>query len=71
MGERGAPRPIAEGAWRRASRCQSGECLEVCSADDWVAVRDSNYVSVVVKCSAQAWQAFTTAIKTGEFDDLI
>jgi Domain of unknown function (DUF397) len=71
MGEPRASRQVTDSAWRKASRCQSGECLEVRRGDGWVGVRDSTDASVEVSCSAEAWLAFTGAIKTGEYDDLI
>jgi hypothetical protein len=56
-------------AWRKASRCANGECLEVSEHDGFVMLRDSSETSVVLRCTAESWRAFTDAIKAGELDD--
>ena len=58
-------------AWRRASLCANGECVEVGSQDGLILVRDSkDPAGAVLSCSKQEWRAFANGIKAGEFDSL-
>jgi hypothetical protein len=52
-------------AWRKASRCQTGECTEVGQGDAVVAIRDSRLggQSPVLVFTPQAWAAFTAGLK--------
>ena len=56
--------------WRRPSRCQTGECLEVQRQGDLVIVRDSTSPGTIVRLDIASWRAFAEAIKAGEYDDL-
>lgn len=55
-------------AWRRASRCANGECVEVGSRDNLILLRDSKEpAGAVLAYSQEDWIAFVTAVKAGEF----
>jgi hypothetical protein len=58
----------AGNTWRKASRCQSGECVEVFLADDAVLIRASARPDDALKITTGSWRAFADAAKAGEFD---
>jgi hypothetical protein len=58
----------AAGVWRKPSRCQGGECVEVLPLDEVVMLRDSAHPDAVVRVGAESWRMFTDAIRAGEFD---
>jgi hypothetical protein len=72
MGESRTPRQqhgeVAN--WRKASRCQGGECVEVLQYDDVVMVRESGHAGEVLRVAAGPWRDFTDAVRAGEFDHL-
>ena len=70
MGESTARRPRRSrpGKWRRASRCQNGECVEVCQLDGLVLLRNSARPDHVIAVTEPLWPPFITALKAGEFD---
>jgi hypothetical protein len=55
--------------WRKSSYSSAqGNCVEVCTDEATVAVRDSkNVPGPVLTISSQAWSEFTESIKHGEF----
>jgi hypothetical protein len=57
-------------AWRKSSRStDQGNCIEVATLGTTRAVRDSkNPTGPALRFTTAAWSAFTTAIRTGEFD---
>jgi len=56
-------------AWRKSSRCETGACLEVASAGDQVAVRDSKTPdSPFLWFSLPEWRAFVVAVRAGDFE---
>jgi len=58
-------------AWRKASFCQSGECVEVAQQDGAIVLRDSKEPGEsVLRYTAEEWLAFVRGVKAGEFDDL-
>jgi hypothetical protein len=60
-----------EPAWRRASYCANGECIEVGLRDGEILLRDSKDPRRGVQRYTNAeWRAFVSGIKAGEFDDL-
>lgn len=56
--------------WRKSTRSQAAtNCVEVADLPGGTAVRDSkNPTGAVLRFTTAAWSAFTTAIRTGEFD---
>lgn len=57
-------------AWRKATFCQSGECVEVAQRDGRILLRDSKEpAGSVLHYTADEWRAFVSGIKAGEFDD--
>jgi Domain of unknown function (DUF397) len=61
----------AEPAWRKASLCFSGECVEVSAQDGMVLMRDSkNPRGDVLHYSVDDWRSFVWAVQSGQFDDL-
>ena len=52
--------------WRKSTRsANDGECVEVATTGDRVAVRDSkNPAGAVLKYSPEAWQAFLDRART-------
>lgn len=61
--------PLAKAAWRTSTHSTSGnQCVEIAPLPGGnVAVRDSKDRDAAIHtASAQAWAAFTAAIKTGE-----
>jgi hypothetical protein len=58
-------------AWRSASFCQNGECVEVAEQDGWIVLRDSKDPDGSVQYyTTEEWRSFVRSIKAGEFDDL-
>ena len=58
-------------AWRKASFCASGECVEVAQRDSVIILRDSVQPhGSMLHYAAREWRSFVRNIKTGEFDDL-
>ncbi|MEO3809618.1 DUF397 domain-containing protein [Sphaerisporangium sp. B11E5] len=55
--------------WRSATRCNTGNCVEVAATDGWIAVRDSKDPSnPALLYTESEWQAFIEGAKNGEFD---
>jgi hypothetical protein len=54
-------------AWRKSSRCASGECVEVGQGCAVVAVRDTKNAGTgpVLAFTADSWQRFTASLKAG------
>jgi hypothetical protein len=69
MAEGGSVRPN----WRKAMRSMNnGACVEVASAVDTVAVRDSQDLrGPVVRYTSTAWRSFVGDARTGRFDTLV
>jgi Domain of unknown function (DUF397) len=58
-------------AWRKASFCASGECVEVAQQDNMIVLRDSKEPrGSVLRYTAEEWRSFVRGVKAGEFDDL-
>jgi hypothetical protein len=57
--------------WRKSSGSLNGDCVEVASLSDGVAVRDSkNPDGEMLRFSRSEWRAFLRGANQGEFDDL-
>lgn len=60
-----------EPAWRKASFCASGECVEVAQQAGMILLRDSKRPrGGVLRYTAEEWESFVRGVKAGEFDDL-
>jgi hypothetical protein len=57
------------GAWRRSSRCEAIECVEVRLGNDRIGVRDSAS-GQAIEVPQPAWRAFCAGIKAGDFRTL-
>ena len=58
-------------AWRKASFCAAGECLEVAQRDGVILLRDSTQPrGIVLRCAAAEWRSLVADIKAGSFDGL-
>ncbi len=58
-------------SWRKSSYSNGdgGACVEVTALNDDRAVRDSkDPAGSVLECTAAEWTAFTTAVRSGEFN---
>jgi hypothetical protein len=63
---------VSGGSWRKSLRSVgNGACVEVASASESIMVRDSvDRAGLVIRYSAQTWDAFLAEAKTGTFDVL-
>jgi hypothetical protein len=58
-------------AFRRASFCASGECIEVAQRDSMIILRDSAQPhACTLNYSARHWESFVRSIKSGKFNIL-
>jgi len=61
----------AQPAWRRASLCAGGECVEVAERDGVIMLRDSTQPGgTVLQCTGAEWRLLVGSIKAGSFDGL-
>ncbi|GII31049.1 DUF397 domain-containing protein [Planotetraspora mira] len=57
--------------WRTASRCTGGNCVEVATAGEIVAVRDSkDPEGPVLVYTASEWSEFAAKVRKGQYDRL-
>jgi hypothetical protein len=70
VGSRGAVEPPggANGIWRKASRCQNGECLELTVRDGEVLIRSSRAPHEMISLTPAEWRALVGAIRAGELE---
>lgn len=57
-------------AWRKASFCASGECVEIATQSNMIILRNSSQPRRVVRYTPAEWQSFAQGIRAGEFSDL-
>jgi hypothetical protein len=62
--------PESAGVWRKPSRCDLGECVEVRQQGALVMMRESARPEAIIYIEASSWRAFSAAIRAGEFDNL-
>jgi hypothetical protein len=56
-------------AWRKASLCQSGECVEVAELNGMILMRDSKDPSGrTLRYTTEEFRFLIRAIKAGEYD---
>jgi hypothetical protein len=61
----------AQPAWRTASYCASGECVQVTQRDGLIILRDSTRPDgITLPYGAVKWRSFVAAAKAGKFDNL-
>ncbi len=65
MSPTGAPQTEPT-AWRKASFCQSGECVEVAQLNGMIAMRDSG--GQILRYTTEEFGFLVRAIKAGEYD---
>lgn len=57
--------------WFRALNCEEGACVEVASAGDGIAMRDSKDLDgPMLRFTRAEWAAFLGGAKAGDFDHL-
>ncbi len=58
-------------SWRRAQRCNAGNCIEVAASGDAIIVRDSKSPQgPMLTYGRGQWENFVEGIKLGAFDRL-
>ena len=63
------PANDSERAWRKASRCANGACVEVARAPDIVHVRNAgDQDGSELTFTTGAWTDFLAGIRAGDFD---
>ena len=68
MSPTGAPQTEPT-AWRKASFCQSGECVEVAQLNGMIAMRDSKDPrGHLLHYTTEEFRFLVRAIKAGEYD---
>jgi Domain of unknown function (DUF397) len=56
--------------WRRSSRCNGGQCVEVSAAGDKVRVRSSaDPFGAMVEVGRDSWQEFLAQVREGHFGE--
>ncbi|MEV1290545.1 DUF397 domain-containing protein [Micromonospora sp. NPDC049679] len=53
--------------WRKSTRCDSHQCVEIALGDGRAAVRDSASPDHHLSFAAPAWQRFVSGVRTGTF----
>jgi hypothetical protein len=54
--------------WRRSSRCDGGQCVEVAFLSDVIAVRDAkDPEGPVLNFDRETWAAFIASLRVGTF----
>lgn len=51
--------------WRKSSRCESQQCVEVARLGGGIAVRDSKDPDPQLVFDLSTWQAFVVTLRTG------
>lgn len=51
--------------WRKSSRCESQQCVEVARLDHGIAIRDSKDPQPQLVFDSSAWRAFIVTLRTG------
>jgi hypothetical protein len=56
-------------AWRTASRCDGGSCIEVADLDEEVMLRDSANPATVISVGCKEWREFLARIIADVLDE--
>jgi len=61
----------AQPAFRTASFCNGGECVEVAQRDGMIVLRDSTRPNgIMLRYAVGGWGSFVRNIKSGQLDDV-
>ena len=55
-------------AFRRSSRCEATNCVEVATMSDGAIVRNSTTPDTQISFDAASWRGFIAGVTAGEFD---
>jgi len=58
----------AVGQWRKSSRCEAQNCVEVTRRGDGMAVRNSTLPQEQLAFAGPVWQTFVDGVRVGKFD---
>jgi Domain of unknown function (DUF397) len=53
--------------WRKSSRCEANNCVEVALGDHRAGVRNNTVPDDQLSFSGPAWRSFIAAVRAGEF----
>ena len=57
------------GQWRRSSRCEATQCVEIAQFSEHVMLRDSaDPAGPTLTFSRVEWEGFAASVRGGEFD---
>jgi len=60
-----------EPTWRKAKRCDSGQCVEMARRGESILIRSSvDHDGTYITLSGDEWQEFLSGVKNGDFDSL-
>ncbi|MEV0734134.1 DUF397 domain-containing protein [Polymorphospora sp. NPDC050346] len=59
---------LAIGSWRKSSRCESHNCLEVAHRGGEVAVRNNSVPMDQITFAESVWADFVAGVRAGAFD---
>lgn len=65
---RGEPAIERQQSWKRSSRCEMGNCVEVYVSADGVQLRNSKDETKILTFTRAEWTWFIVAIRQDEFD---
>jgi Domain of unknown function (DUF397) len=55
--------------WRRSTRCDGGQCIEIAFSDATVKMRDSkDPAGSVLDFDRDSWSVFVGSVQAGDFD---
>lgn len=53
--------------FKRSSRCESAQCVEVAVGKDAVAIRNSEHPETQLRFTPEQWEKFIANVKAGEY----
>ncbi len=57
--------------WFKSSFCQTSACVEVRREGGFIAIRNSQRPTDILRYTAEEWAAFTEGLQEGEFSHLL